>query len=106
MKKTMLMAAGLVLATGAQASVTDGGYSTARFQDGYLLIDMSGDGPADKPACHTNETWDYRITGPEGTNAMIRAVAEHPYHSFRIIGTGECSGGIETVRAVRLMGRS
>jgi hypothetical protein len=93
--------AGLAVASAAAtAGNYEGEYQSARFDGDTVLIDVGEQSKKDKPACHTNSRWDYKMTAADSDAAMRELVLKSPGWYMTIKGSGECAGNVETVKAV------
>lgn len=108
MKKTItsLLAAGLLATTGTAlaADYMALGYINAiRTSDGQLFIDFSiEESSGDRPACHTNEQWDFRTDGFASPLLKETLVTLSDNRGgFELESSGDCAGSVQTIRAVR-----
>lgn len=107
-KKLCFLAAGALLAAGtAQAAPFQAaGYITGiKTVNGNQYVDLYYDmATGDRPNCHTNEAWDFRLDrGSDPVMAELLRTAGST-GMLRLTGSGECSGNIETLKALEFRG--
>jgi hypothetical protein len=106
MKKQIILATLLAGASVAAQAYTQGGYPYELKNNGgsYFITLSNEDGSGTRPNCHTSEQWSFRTQGavsPEMARLLDWVVAEN--QPVYVIGTGECAGSIETIKAIEVL---
>jgi hypothetical protein len=106
MKSRIILAMLLAGASVAAQAFTEGGYPyLLKNNGGSYFITLAGmAGKGERPNCHDNEQWGFRTQGavsPEMARLLDWIVAEN--HPVWVIGTGECAGNIETIKAIEVL---
>lgn len=97
------IAVGLAMTVGAAAAGNyTGYYEVARYDGNAVLVDVGEISAEDKPACHTNSRWDYKMTDANSDAVMRELVLTSPRWYMTIQGSGNCVGNVETVKSIRV----